>query len=183
MFWLLACYSGKFVAKFSLVTQNGWNCQMSVWIQAACVFAVDLMQQRHRALPHLVCALELTWVPLTGVISSDVCIQFIFKSLCIFSCAAVWKNGRVEVCPNEQGNRITPSYIAWTREGERVVGDAAKNQAASNPSNTVFDVKRLIGRKYTDDAVQKDAKHLPFKSNNCWYRLFIMFSRLKLTFS
>lgn len=76
---------------------------------------------------------------------------------------AVWKNGRVEVCPNEQGNRITPSYVAWTSDGQRLVGDAAKNQAASNPSNTIFDVKRLIGRKFTDSSVQRDAKLLPYK--------------------
>jgi molecular chaperone DnaK (HSP70) len=69
----------------------------------------------------------------------------------------------VEVCPNEQGNRITPSYVAWTNDGSRLVGDAAKNQVAANPSNTVFDVKRLIGRKYSDASVQRDAKLLPFK--------------------
>mmetsp|Transcript_7795 Transcript_7795/g.5845 ORF Transcript_7795/g.5845 Transcript_7795/m.5845 type:complete len:761 (-) Transcript_7795:97-2379(-) len=81
-----------------------------------------------------------------------------------YSCVAVWKNGRVEVCPNEQGNRITPSYVAWTfPDGQRLVGDAAKNQAASNPLNTVFDVKRLIGRKFTDSSVQKDSKLLPYQ--------------------
>lgn len=79
-----------------------------------------------------------------------------------YSCVAVMKNGRVDVCPNEQGNRITPSYTAWV-DGQRIVGDAAKNQAPSNPTNTVFDVKRLIGRKYSDASVQKDAKLLPFK--------------------
>jgi len=79
-----------------------------------------------------------------------------------YSCVAVMKNGRVEVCPNEQGNRITPSYAAWV-EGQRLVGDAAKNQAASNPTNTVFDVKRLIGRKFSDASVQKDSKLLPYK--------------------
>lgn len=80
-----------------------------------------------------------------------------------YSCVAVWKNGRVEICPNEQGNRITPSQVAWTSDGQRLVGDAAKNQAASNPANTVFDVKRLIGRKFGDASVQKDAKLFPFK--------------------
>ena len=80
------------------------------------------------------------------------------------SCVAVWKNGRVEICPNEQGNRITPSYVGWSSDGQRLVGDAAKNQAASNPINTVFDVKRLIGRKFTDASVQRDAKLFPFKS-------------------
>jgi molecular chaperone DnaK (HSP70) len=83
-----------------------------------------------------------------------------------YSCVAVWKNGRVEICPNEQGNRITPSYVAWTQgtsDSQRLVGDAAKNQAASNPINTVFDVKRLIGRKFSDESCQKDAKLFPFK--------------------
>lgn len=80
-----------------------------------------------------------------------------------YSCVAVWKNGRVEVCPNEQGNRITPSYVAWSADGQRLVGDSAKNQAASNPKNTIFDVKRLIGRKFIDPTVQRDAKLLPYK--------------------
>ena len=83
-----------------------------------------------------------------------------------YSCVAVWKNGRVEICTNEQGNRITPSYVAWTSDGQRLVGDAAKNQAASNPTNTVFDVKRLIGRKFSDESVKKDAKLFPFKIIN-----------------
>ncbi len=81
-----------------------------------------------------------------------------------YSCVAVWKNGRPEICPNEQGNRVTPSYVAWTSDGQRLVGDAAKNQAATNPTNTVFDIKRLIGRKYSDPSVQRDSKLLPFKS-------------------
>jgi molecular chaperone DnaK (HSP70) len=80
-----------------------------------------------------------------------------------YSCVAVWKNGRVEVCPNEQGNRITPSYVAWDSTGQRLVGDAAKNQATTNPINTVFDVKRLIGRKFSDSSVQKDSTLLPYK--------------------
>jgi molecular chaperone DnaK (HSP70) len=80
----------------------------------------------------------------------------------IFSCVAVWKNGRVEICPNEQGNRITPSYVGWSTDGQRLVGDSAKNQAASNPLNTVFDVKRLIGRKFSDASVQRDLKLVPF---------------------
>ena len=67
------------------------------------------------------------------------------------------KNGQVEIIANDQGNRITPSYVAWAAEnGERLVGDAAKNQATINPENTVFDVKRLIGRKFTDKTVQAD---------------------------
>jgi molecular chaperone DnaK (HSP70) len=81
-----------------------------------------------------------------------------------YSCVAVWRHSRVEICPNELGNRITPSYVAFTpnSESSRLVGDAAKNQASQNPSNTVFDVKRLIGRKYSDATVQADKKLLPF---------------------
>ena len=62
-----------------------------------------------------------------------------------YSCVGVYKSGKVEIIANDQGNRITPSYVAWTDEGERLIGDAAKNQATVNPENTVFDVKRLIG--------------------------------------
>ncbi len=80
-----------------------------------------------------------------------------------YSCVGVWQNGRVEICPNDQGNRITPSYVAWGNDGSRLLGDAAKNQAAGNPSNTIFDVKRLIGRKYRDTTVQRDVKLFPFE--------------------
>jgi chaperone protein DnaK len=79
-----------------------------------------------------------------------------------YSCVAVWRNGRVEICPNEQGNRITPSYVAFLPDGNRLIGDAAKNQASQNPSRTVFDVKRLIGRKFSDASVQKDKTLFPF---------------------
>jgi len=79
-----------------------------------------------------------------------------------YSCVAVWRNGRVEVCPNEQGNRITPSYVAFQKDGTRLIGDAAKNQASQNPTRTVFDVKRLIGRKFADATVQKDKTLFPF---------------------
>ncbi len=75
----------------------------------------------------------------------------------------VYKNGRVEIIANDQGNRITPSYVAFTAEGERLIGDSAKNQLTSNPENTVFDVKRLIGRDWSDSAVQSDIKFFPFK--------------------
>ena len=78
-----------------------------------------------------------------------------------YSCVAVWQNDRVEIIANDQGNRTTPSYVAFTSE-ERLVGDAAKNQAAGNPSNTVFDAKRLIGRKFSERSVQDDMKHWPF---------------------
>lgn len=82
-----------------------------------------------------------------------------------YSCVAVWKDGRVEIIPNDQGNRTTPSYVGFT-ETEHLIGDSAKNQAALNPSNTVFDAKRLIGREFTDQTVQTDMKHWPFKIVN-----------------
>jgi hypothetical protein len=79
-----------------------------------------------------------------------------------YSCVAVWRNGRVDICANEQGNRITPSYLAFLADGSRLVGDAAKNQATSNPTGTFFDVKRLIGRKFSDATVQTDKALFPF---------------------
>jgi len=78
-----------------------------------------------------------------------------------YSCVGVFKNGHVEIIANELGNRITPSYVAFT-ETERLIGDAAKNQLAANPENTIFDVKRFIGRKYNEDTVQQDKKHMPY---------------------
>jgi len=81
-----------------------------------------------------------------------------------YSCVGVMKNGRVEIIPNDQGNRITPSYMAFTPEGERLVGDSAKNQLTSNPKNTIFDAKRLIGREWTEKAVQSDIKYFPFNT-------------------
>lgn len=79
-----------------------------------------------------------------------------------YSCVGVFKNGRVEIIPNDQGNRITPSYVAFTSEGERLIGDAAKNQLTSNPENTVYDAKRMIGREFSDKTIQKDIKTFPF---------------------
>jgi len=79
-----------------------------------------------------------------------------------YSCVGVFKHGKVEIIANDQGNRITPSYVAWTTEGERLIGDSAKNQATINPENTVFDVKRLIGRKFSDKSVQADKKLVPY---------------------
>lgn len=75
----------------------------------------------------------------------------------------MFKNGRVEIIANDQGNRITPSYVAFTAEGERLIGDGAKNQLTTNPENTVFDAKRLIGRTWDDATVQKDITYFPFK--------------------
>lgn len=79
-----------------------------------------------------------------------------------YSCVAVWQHDRVEIIANDQGNRTTPSYVAFT-DTERLIGEAAKNQAAMNPKNTVYDAKRLIGRKFSDAIVQADMKMWPFK--------------------
>jgi len=82
-----------------------------------------------------------------------------------YSCVGVWQNDRVEIIANDQGNRTTPSYVSFS-DTERLIGDAAKNQVAMNPTNTVFDAKRLIGRKFDDAEVQADMKHWPFKVIN-----------------
>ncbi|CAF1246276.1 unnamed protein product [Rotaria sp. Silwood1] len=82
-----------------------------------------------------------------------------------YSCVAVFQHGKVEIIPNDQGYRTTPSYVAFT-DNERLIGNAAKNQVAMNPNNTIFDAKRLIGRTYDDSTVQADLKHWPFNVTN-----------------
>merc|ERR1711944_246774 len=79
-----------------------------------------------------------------------------------YSCVGVWQNDKVEIVANDQGINTTPSYVAFTEE-ERLIGDAAKSQVARNPLNTIFDAKRLIGRKYSEQTVQNDCKLWPFK--------------------
>jgi len=83
-----------------------------------------------------------------------------------YSCVGIMKDGRVEIIPNDQGNRITPSYVAFTEDGERLIGDSAKNQLTSNPKNTIFDAKRLIGREWNEPSVQNDRKFFPFEILN-----------------
>jgi heat shock protein 1/8 len=83
-----------------------------------------------------------------------------------YSSVAVWKDGKVEIVANEHGNITTPSFVSFN-DNKRLIGDAAKNQASTNPSNTIFDIKRLIGRSYDDPCLQKDLKRWPFKVVNC----------------
>jgi len=80
-----------------------------------------------------------------------------------YSAVAVWQNGKVEIVANEQGNRTTPSWVAFTETGERLIGDSAKSQVVANPKNTFYDVKRLIGRSFSDPIVQKEIKTMPYK--------------------
>ena len=79
-----------------------------------------------------------------------------------YSCVGVFKNGSVEIIANEQGNRTTPSWVSFNDQ-ERLVGDAAKNASTSNPTNTVYDIKRFMGRKFNDQIVQEEIKKLPYK--------------------
>ncbi|XP_021760868.1 heat shock cognate 70 kDa protein 2-like [Chenopodium quinoa] len=85
-----------------------------------------------------------------------------------YSCVAVWEHGAVEIIANDQGNRTTPSCVAFTKNDQRLVGDAAKNQAPVNANNTIFDAKRLIGRSFNDESVLKDMGLWPFKVVACF---------------
>ena len=78
-----------------------------------------------------------------------------------YSCVGWWIDNRCDIIANDQGNRTTPSYVAFT-DSERLIGDGAKNQSSMNPSNTIFDAKRLIGRSFDDKALQSDIKQFPF---------------------
>ena len=78
-----------------------------------------------------------------------------------YSCVGVWQNGNVEIIANDQGSRTTPSYVAFT-ENERLVGNAAKTQSAQNPTNTIYDAKRLIGGNFNDDKIQNDIHHFTY---------------------
>jgi L1 cell adhesion molecule like protein len=80
-----------------------------------------------------------------------------------YSAVGIWQNGRVEILTNEQGNRITPSMVCFKEDGERVIGDGAKAAASMNPKNTIYDAKRLIGRRFSDPIVQADMKLWPFE--------------------
>jgi L1 cell adhesion molecule like protein len=83
-----------------------------------------------------------------------------------YSCVGVWQNDRVEIIANDQGNRTTPSWVAFTPSNERLIGEAAKSQVSSNPANTIYDAKRLLGRNFNDESVQKDMAHFSYKVVN-----------------
>lgn len=123
------------------------------------------------------CGLGLFLVGLFALLFSPVCVQQVSAESAdateygtiigidlgtTYSCVGVMQKGKVEILVNDQGNRITPSYVAFT-DDERLVGDAAKNQAAANPEKTIYDIKRLIGRKFSEKEVQNDIKHFPFE--------------------
>jgi len=101
-----------------------------------------------------------------------------------YSCVGIFQNGKVEIIANEQGNRITPSYVAFT-DSERLIGDAAKNQVSFNPENTIYDAKRLIGRRYSDATVKADMRLWPFKviNKNGKPYINVNFKRKKVSFA
>lgn len=82
-----------------------------------------------------------------------------------YSCVGIFRDGTVDIIANDQGNRTTPSYVAFT-DTERLIGDAAKNQSSLNPINTIYDAKRLIGRQFEEECVKNDMKHFSYKVTN-----------------
>ena len=121
--------------------------------------------------------MESIWAQLTpgmqyNVHPSIVKLNYINSFFCS---VGVFQHGKVEIIANDQGNRTTPSYVAFT-DTERLIGDAAKNQVAMNPNNTVFDAKRLIGRRFEDTVVQADMKHWPFDvvsdGGKCFFKCY-----------
>jgi L1 cell adhesion molecule like protein len=80
-----------------------------------------------------------------------------------YSCVSAWLNDKVEIIANDQGNRTTPSWVSFSSTGERLIGESAKSQAVSNQQNTFYDVKRLMGRNFSDPVVQKEIQNMPFK--------------------
>ena len=101
-----------------------------------------------------------------------------------YSCVGLWRDGRVEIIANDQGNRTTPSYVAFT-DTERLVGNSAFNQCASNPSNTVYDAKRMIGKDWDDQKLQDDIKHFSYdvENNNGKPKIKVSYKNELSTFS
>lgn len=93
-----------------------------------------------------------------------------------FSCVGIYRNDKVDIIPNDLGNRITPSYVAFTRHGEKLIGESAKNQAALNPTNTIFLLKHLIGVNYTEDTVQRLKRQMPYEILNKYNKPYIRVS-------
>ena len=99
----------------------------------------------------------------------DICIGIDLGTT--FSCVAIWIDDHVEIIPNDLGNRTTPSWVAYNNNNERLVGEIAKQQASMNIKNTIFDIKRILGKKYADSNLQEDIPYFPFNGqihNGIW---------------
>lgn len=116
------------------------------------------MKQTYNSLYVIVCGEGRKGLNDQAVNIQPICNNFI---LTYFS-VGIFKDGKVEIIPNEQGHHITPSYVAFNSNGERLIGESALNQLTSNPTNTIFDVKRFIGRNWNDPFFTKDVKYYPF---------------------